>query len=181
MTGDSITYGYTFDPTPIADRLATLLRKPVVALGVGSDVAANISSRHTRYCLPYSYKFAIWEGCTNDFGINSASGATCWATTAAWIVSVKAAGQTPVILAVFCRGGSGGWTGPKETARTDWNTLAAAAAAADPTIIYVDPNPTLCDSASPPALKVAYDWGDHLHIDGDGMQVVAEALYSAMQ
>lgn len=147
MTGDSLTYGYTFDNTPIADRLATLLGVPVANLGVGSDVASNISARWTRYCEPYLYEFSVWEGCTNDFGINSATGADCWSTTQTWVGNVEAAGQRAAGLSVFCRGGSASWTDAKEAQRLAYNVLAAAYAVSHPTFIYVDMESTLCDPA----------------------------------
>lgn len=179
MTGDSLTYGYTFDSTPIALRLATLRGVPVVNMGVGSDVAVNISARWSRYCAPFLYDISIWEGCTNDLAA-SATGAACWATTEDWAEACEAAGHQCVILGVFPRGTSGGWNGTKETERLAYNALAAAYAVAHPTIIYVDLDDELGDGASPNALRAAVDWGDGLHINGDGMQEVAEAIDEAI-
>lgn len=148
MTGDSLTYGYTFDATPIALRLATLMDVPVVNMGIGSDIAVNISARWTRYCASYPYAYAIWEGCTNDFGVSSALAVDCWATTQSWITAVEAAGHTAIVLTVFPRGGSGAWTDAKETQRLAYNALAAAYAISHPSMILVDPESALGDSAT---------------------------------
>lgn len=180
LVGNSLTYGYTFDATPTSERLAVLLGVPVTAMGVGSDVATNISARYTRYALPFPYATAVWEGCTNDFGINSATGAACWATTQAWVLAVEAAGTRAVVLSVFVRGGSGGWSGPKETQRLAYNVLAAAYAVSHPSMVYVNLETTLGDGASPPALKVICNWGDDLHITGTCMQLVAQEIANAL-
>lgn len=178
MVGDSLTYGYTFDSTPIPDRLADLTGKPVVNMGVGSNLSTNISARYTRYCSPYLYKVAIWEGCTNDLDAG-VSGATCWATTEAWVEAVEAAGQVAVVLTVFPRWGHANWTSDEETQRLDYNSRATTYVASHPSVILVNMESVLGDGATPPALKVAYDWGDHLHINGTGMQAAAEAIYGA--
>jgi lysophospholipase L1-like esterase len=179
MCGTSLTYGYTQDATPITARLATLEGVPVVNMGVGGDVASNIALRGIRYAVPFAYAFAVWEGCTNDFGLNGALAVDCWATTLTWVAAVEGAGTQAVILTVPPRQGSSGWSAPKETQRLAYNTLARNYGVSHPSAIIVDLETLLGDGATPPALNNTYDYGDDLHLNGAGMQVAAAAIYGA--
>lgn len=180
MVGDSLTYGETFDSTTIPERLEALIGRPVDNMGVGSALAASISARYSRYAAPYLYRVAIWEGCTNDLDAGT-SGATCWTTTEAWVTACQAAGTNVcVVLTVFPRWGHGTWSAGDETQRLDYNARAATFVSTHPSVILVNMEAVLGDGATPPALKVAYDWGDKLHLNGAGMQAVAQAIYTAV-
>lgn len=179
MVGDSLTYGYTFDDTPIALRLSTLISRPVVNMGVGSNRAASIKARYDRYCAPYPYYAAIWEGCTNDLDFDGTTGADCWATTLSWISAVEAAGQRPIILTIFPRWGHVGWTSDEEAERVAYNALAESYAESHPEVTLVQMDSTLGDGGTPPALQTSLDWGDKLHINGNGMQAAAEKIATA--
>jgi lysophospholipase L1-like esterase len=171
--GDSITNGHSFDASTYPARLETLLGAPVENMGIGGETAAQARTRWQNYAENYPYKGVIIEIGTNDLAASTA-GATVWATVDAWIEEAQAAGQRVVLCTVFPRNGSAGWTGAMETQRQAFNTSARAKAAGDPTIILIDGDTVLSDDGV--TLRAAFDYGDAVHLDGDGFQALAEAI-----
>lgn len=177
--GDSITYGYAHDATPYPVRLSALLGVPVVNMGIGGDVAANINTRFTNYALPYPYKGVLIEECINDL-IAGTSGATCWAATEAAVDAAVADGFLVVLFTAMPCGNYSGWDGTKETERATYNLNVRTKAAGDPThILLLDLDTVVSDDGL--TIRAADDYGDGLHLDASGMQNVANAAAALIQ
>ena len=172
--GDSITYGYAHDATPYPKRLATLLGENVVNMGVGGEVAATINTRATAHALPYPFKGVIIEECINDL-IAGTAGATCWTATEAMADTFRAAGFLVVLVTAIPCGNYSSWNGTKETQRDAYNTALRAYVAAHPTDTFlVDLDTVVSDDGN--TIRAEYDYGDGLHVDGTGMQRLAQAV-----
>jgi lysophospholipase L1-like esterase len=177
--GDSITYGYAHDATPYPVRLSELLGVPVANMGIGGDTAANINTRFTSYALPYPYKGVIIEECLNDL-IAGTSATTCWEATATAVDAALAEGFLVVLVTAIPCGNYVGWNGTKETERGVYNLNVRTKAESDPAHIFlVDLDEVVSDDGT--TIKAAYDYGDGLHLDGDGMQALAQAVADAIQ
>lgn len=177
--GDSITYGYAHDATPYPERLATLLSVPVVNMGVGGDTAANINTRFTNHASQYPYRGVIIEECINDL-IAGTAGATCWTATEAAADAARSAGFLVVLVTAIPCGNYVGWDGTKETERDAYNTSLRAYVAAHPSDTFlIDLDTVVSDDGN--TIKAAHDYGDGLHLDGDGMQALAAAVAAAVQ
>jgi lysophospholipase L1-like esterase len=177
--GDSITNGHSFDASPYPLRLATLLNAPVVNMGIGGELAASINTRFTTYVLPYPYKGVIIEECINDL-IAGTAGATCWTATEAAANAAIAAGFIVVLVTAVPCGNYASWNGTKETERDAYNAAMRAYAAARPgQVLLLDGDTVLSDDTN--TIKAAYDYGDGLHLDGDGFQALAAAIADLIQ
>lgn len=177
--GDSLTYGYSQGATPYPVRLSTLLGVPVVNMGVGGDVAANINSRLTSHALTFPYKGVIIEECINDL-IAGTSGATCFAATEAAVDAALAAGLIVVLATADPCGNYSGWNGTKEAQRDAYNALVRAKAAANPgAVLLLDGDELYSDDGN--TIRAACDYGDGLHRNGLCMQVEAEAIAVLIQ
>lgn len=177
--GDSITNGYAFDATTYPMRLATLLGVPVVNMGVGGEVAANINTRFTTYALPFPYRGVIFEECINDL-IAGTSGATCFTATEAAVDAAVSAGFMVVLMTAIPCGNYSGWNGTKETQRDAYNALVRAKAAAEPAhVLLLDLDIVVSDDGN--TIRAEDDYGDGLHLDASGFQKVAAAAAALIQ
>lgn len=173
--GTSLTFGYYQNATPYPERLATVTGLPVVNLGVGSTRLATIIPRWESYGLPFPFDVLVAEGGTNDMGLDGALAADLWPVFQAWIEDAVAAGRRVVAVSIPPRWNSPNWDAGKETERLAFNQSLADYVAAHPAVGMVDSD-SLLGSGSPRALQGPFDYGDHLHMSGDGMQVLAEAV-----
>lgn len=177
--GDSLIYGYDHDATPMPTRLEALRGVQVVNMGVGGDRISTIVARWQAFAKPYPYKWLVAEGGTNDIHLFSSTGADAWTAMEAWLEEAEADGLRIVLVKIPPRWGSAGWTAPMETERLDFNSRADVWAADHPNVRVINSDSVL-GTGSPKALQVAYDSGDHLHLNGTGMQALAAAISSAM-
>jgi lysophospholipase L1-like esterase len=176
--GDSITYGYAHDATPYPKRLATLLGENVVNMGVGGEVAATINTRATTHALAYPFKGVIIEECINDL-IAGTAGATCWTATEAVADSFRSAGFLVVLVTAIPCGNYASWSGAKETQRDAYNALLRAYVAAHPADTFlVDLDTAVSDDGN--TIRAADDYGDGLHLNGTGMQNLAQSAADAI-
>lgn len=178
-SGTSLTFGLNHNPTPYPARLEALLGVPVENLGISSARLSAIVTQWERYAKPYPYRVVVLEGGTNDLaGVGGApiTGAAAWAIFQGWIQDAEEDGFTVVAVLIPPRWGSGGWTADMETERVAFNNELRAYVASNPSVKLLDSDLVLGDGASPPALQAAYDYGDKLHLDGDGMQALAQGI-----
>lgn len=180
-SGTSLTFGYSQDATPYPLRLSTATGRPVANLGVGGARLAAIVTRWQLYGKPFPYGTLVAEGGTNDLALDSANGTTLAATFTAWIEEAVAAGQQVVACTVFPRTNSPDWNGTKETQRLAFNSALRTYVLAHPAVLLVDGDVLLGDGATTPALQAAYDYGDHLHLNGTGMQALATAIATLLE
>lgn len=182
--GDSLTFGYAHDSTPYPARLATLTGRPVVNGGIGYDRLSQISSRYTQYFSPFPYGECVLEGGTNDLDLDAASGATVGAAFLAIADAMRTAGCLRVVgVLVPPRWGSSGWTSGEDTERLAANAAIVAGKSSRSWFATVDSDAVLGDGGALPdggvqqiGLATAYDYGDHLHLNGTGMDALAAAV-----
>lgn len=174
--GTSLTFGYSQATPTFPQRLATATGRPVANLGIGGARLAAIVLRWQTYAKTFPYGVLVAEGGTNDLALDSANGTTLAATFTAWIDEALAAGQRVVAVTVFPRAGSPDWDNTKETERLAFNAAVRAYVVLHPQVMLVDGDVLLGDGAAPPALRGAVDYGDHLHLNGTGMQDLADAV-----
>lgn len=172
--GNSITYGLTFDALPYPARLEAITHHKCLNFGKGGDTAAGAYARWQDHGknLP-GIEWLYIEICTNDFTAG-ATGTSCWDTVQTWIEEAVAAGQRVAVWTVLPRGGWGGHTEGIEAARTAFNNALRAYVLAHPEVKLIDAELFMKEPASsPPRLKDAYNWGDGIHVNGDGYEEMA--------
>jgi len=129
--------------------------------------------------VDFPYKWLVAEGGTNDIYFDAATGAALWTTFQAWVEEAEAAGMQVVIITIPPRWGSSGWTADMETERLAFNTLALAYGVSHPSALVVNSDTSL-GTGSPVALQASFDSGDALHLNGTGMQALAQAVYDLL-
>lgn len=175
-SGTSLTFGYIQNTNPYPARLETALSVPVDNMGIGSARLSAIITRWRTYAKPFPYKTLVAEGGTNDIALDGALADDLWPVFQAWIEEAQGAGvSTVVAVAIPCRWGSSSWDSGKEAERLTFNQYLRDYVAANPEVRLVDSDVVLC-TGTPKALQGAFDYGDDLHMSGDGMQALAEGV-----
>lgn len=176
--GDSLTYGYAVASTPYPVVLEGLAGVPVDNLGVGGNRVASAYARWVANAKHFPYRVLVILIGTNDMAFDGATSAYVWGVVEPWIEEAQAAGQQVVVCTISPRDGSPNWDSTKEARRLAFNTTLRDYVAATPAVGLVDLDTVMSDDDV--TLKVAYDYGDHLHFNNAGMAAFAAAVYAAL-
>jgi lysophospholipase L1-like esterase len=182
--GASITDGYSAPgdanrrwPNDLAVRAAKAgLKIGVLNQGISGDGAVNASARFARDVVSQpGVRWVIFADCpVNDLGNGNPPAATEIDRIKALITAAHAAGLTFLCATLTPFEGAGYWSADKETGRAAINAFIRGAASGCDGVIDLDA--ATHDPAHPTRYLPAYDAGDHLHPNADGLQAIADAV-----
>ncbi|PWI17683.1 G-D-S-L family lipolytic protein [Streptomyces sp. Act143] len=202
LFGDSITDG--FGSTTGADRrwsdaLARLTGRPVLNAGIGGNLLLNDSAWYGEKGVHRFGRDVLSQAGVdtvvvllglNDIGFSEAGEQPTYrpapvveadeliAGYRALIRQARSRGLTVVGATLLPFGGSDHWGGHAAEVSREVNEWISRAGEYD---AVVDLHRVMADPADPDRLHPAYDFGDHLHPNDKGYQVMAEALAAVLQ
>lgn len=144
----------------------------MIGKGVGGNTTSDMLARLAADVYPWNPNSCLVLGMINDI-IGGATAAAVETNLTSIYAGLVARQITPIPVTMYGWNGQASWTAGRETVRNAVNAWIKMQPYA-----YVDLEPVMNDGGSPPAIKAAYDSGDHLHPNSTGAQAMAQAVFT---
>jgi lysophospholipase L1-like esterase len=181
--GDSITAHGSNEGVPrhYPDKLQALMGTSwrITNGGLHGDSTSGAKSRYDSTYRGQGFSYAVVEIGTNDLA-NGTSAATIWTTMSALFDEIRTDGLTLIPVTILPRNNTGGWTAGKQTELTTLNTDITnycTTYSLNCVDAYAGLSNTPTDAT---VLKPAWDSGDHLHPNQDGLDQLATLVRAAL-